>query len=403
MDENTIVAELEKIQQDNEIAKTTYEQLLEEKEDERVESKDDNLGADLTLGQEDEHVESKDDNLGADLTLGQDLDSKDYESHDIKTGTEGKPFIPDSAYKFDPDIMDFEYLKGVTRKLVDNNPKLRHKLTVIFSTTRKDPRKHYNIFLEQVEKQGVTSLDIDHAYEDYLDEKRRKKMEEHLKLLKKEQSNQESEPKPLLKNKKKYNKSEAKEIATKLFEGPSKGKQEVSSSGGLYDDEIDTIMSRYKDFKGCIMRDEIKKLLPDINHQSRVAFIINTQDHDKPGMHWDAVYIDARNGPESSNSLEWYDSFGRSIPSDILEDCKLILKVLKPATILKVKENKVIHQKDETSNCGWFCCKFLIDRFRGQPFSEATGYDDKIKINHSNEDEAEIERLKKTPPFKYIY
>lgn len=161
-------------------------------------------------------------------------------------------------------------------------------------------------------------------------------------------------------------------------------------------------MSRFHDYKGTIMRDEIKKILPFCKPHSRVAFIINTDRRDQPGEHWAAIYIDARNGPESSNSLEWYDSFGRSIPSDILEDCKLILHCLNPNTILKLKENRVVHQKDSTSNCGWFCCKFLIDRFRGKSFSEATGYDDHMKINHSNHDEKEIERLKHMPPFNYI-
>jgi hypothetical protein len=93
----------------------------------------------------------------------------------------------------------------------------------------------------------------------------------------------------------------------------------------------------------------------------------------------------------------------RPMPADILEDCKLILKCLKPKTILKVKENKVVHQRDNSENCGWFCCSFLIDRFRGKSFAEATGYDDKIKISNVNKDEAEIERLKSQPPFDYIY
>src|SRR5689334_3328754 len=79
----------------------------------------------------------------------------------------------------------------------------------------------------------------------------------------------------------------------------------------------------------------------------------------------------------------------------IFSKCKLILKILKPETILKVKENKVVHQSDSTSNCGWFCCKFLIDRFRGKSFADATGYDDRVKISHIKHDEAEIERLKK--------
>ena len=46
--------------------------------------------------------------------------------------------------------------------------------------------------------------------------------------------------------------------------------------------------------------------------------------------------------------------------------------------------------------------RFLIDRYRGQSFASATGYDEKIKINHAKQDEAEIERLKNYPPFSYI-
>ena len=175
---------------------------------------------------------------------------------------------------------------------------------------------------------------------------------------------------------------------------------------GLYNDQIDQIMSKFRDYKGTIMRDEIKKILPFVQPQSRLAFIINTDTHDKPGQHWIASYIDARNGPESSNSLEWFDSFGRSISdlhaNDILEDCKLILKCLKPETILKVKENKVIHQKNSSSNCGWFACKFLIDRFRGKSFSEATGFNDNQKINDSKQGEKQIEKIKNTAPFSYI-
>jgi hypothetical protein len=170
----------------------------------------------------------------------------------------------------------------------------------------------------------------------------------------------------------------------------------------LYDDEINKIMSTFPDFKGTIMRDEIKKLLPHVKPQSRIAFIINTDPHNKSGQHWQAIYIDARKGPESSNSLEFFDSFGRSIPPDVLEDCKLILHCMKPETILKVKENRVIHQSDNTSNCGYFACRFLIDRFRGKSFSAASGYDDHMKIDHSKHDEKEIERLKSFPPFNYI-
>ena len=97
-----------------------------------------------------------------------------------------------------------------------------------------------------------------------------------------------------------------------------------TQEGGLYNDQINRIMSRFKDFKGCIMHNEIKKLLPDIQPHSRVAFVINTDPSNKEGQHWQAVYIDARDGPESSNSIEWFDSFVRPIPKDTLEDLKLV-------------------------------------------------------------------------------
>jgi len=91
------------------------------------------------------------------------------------------------------------------------------------------------------------------------------------------------------------------------------------------------------------------------------------------------------------------------MPPDIREDCKLILKILRPETILKLKENMVVHQKDDSANCGYFCCKFLIDRFRGQNFSSATGYEEKLKLNHATHNEAEIEKMKAYPPFKLDY
>ena len=86
----------------------------------------------------------------------------------------------------------------------------------------------------------------------------------------------------------------------------------------------------------------------------------------------------------------------------MLEDLKLVEKCLKPSNILKLKENRIIKQSDESSNCGWFCVSFLIDRCRGKSFSEATGYDDKIKIDDSKHSEKEIEISKQQKPFSYI-
>ena len=90
------------------------------------------------------------------------------------------------------------------------------------------------------------------------------------------------------------------------------------------------------------------------------------------------------------------------MPKDLLHDIKLIVKCLKPANLLKFKENRVIQQSDKSANCGYLTMNFLINRFRNKSFADATGYDDKMKINLISKNEKEIEKLKDQAPFNYI-
>ncbi|MEG7750690.1 hypothetical protein U2087_15705, partial [Listeria monocytogenes] len=48
----------------------------------------------------------------------------------------------------------------------------------------------------------------------------------------------------------------------------------------LYDDQIYGLLAPYKDFVGCIMRDELKNLLDDmlVKKNEKFGFIINTDD-----------------------------------------------------------------------------------------------------------------------------
>ncbi len=170
---------------------------------------------------------------------------------------------------------------------------------------------------------------------------------------------------------------------------------------GLYDDQIEKMMKMYQpEFHGVISRDEIKTLLPKIVPHSRLGFIINLDTSDKSGSHWCAVYIDARSN--GSQSVEWFDSFGRVCPPDIAKDLKLIVDMLRPNTLLKFKHNSVVMQLDSTSNCGYFCIRFLIDRFRNVSFADSTGFNDTFKVYERERNEYEIERMKKLPKFNYI-
>ena len=161
---------------------------------------------------------------------------------------------------------------------------------------------------------------------------------------------------------------------------------------GLYDDEIDRIMVKYPEYLGTICRDEINsKILQRVDHNTKkLCFIMNTSNKNQQGTHWQALYVDK----SGSKSIEFYDSFGRAISDDLIKDLKPIISILNPVTLLKIKSNKIIQQNSATSNCGWFCCQFLMRRLNGVTFSEASGYDDRVKINDSVADEKEIEKFK---------
>jgi hypothetical protein len=54
-----------------------------------------------------------------------------------------------------------------------------------------------------------------------------------------------------------------------------------------------------------------------------------------------------------------------------------------------MKVNRIIDQDANSTNCGWFACRFIIDRFRGKPWREVTKFDESVK------GETAVERFKK--------
>jgi predicted double-glycine peptidase len=68
---------------------------------------------------------------------------------------------------------------------------------------------------------------------------------------------------------------------------------------------------------------------------------------------------------------------------DIQEQVKKLLSSFDLPYYLKWKDNKIINQRANSSNCGWFCIQFLLDRFEGKPFKDSTGYSN---VNKSERD-----------------
>lgn len=168
----------------------------------------------------------------------------------------------------------------------------------------------------------------------------------------------------------------------------------INDEYGLNTDQINALMSKYgNEYIGTIASDEMPSILSKVEPKSRGGFVINTQKHTQPGAHWQAVFYDARlNG---SNSIEFYDSFGRDPTKAFMKEIKELANKLNAETYLKFKINKIIQQSNTSSNCGYFATKFLIDRFRGKPFRECTGFDEHVK------DEKNINKWK-AKQFKYL-
>lgn len=180
---------------------------------------------------------------------------------------------------------------------------------------------------------------------------------------------------------------------------PEKQDSENPPSGGytledgLYNTQIEKMMKPFHKygFKGVISADEMSKLIPHIRKGEKISFIMNLDKSTQPGSHWVAVYLDP------NESLEYYDSFGREPPESFNKDILFLINKIHPDVYLKYKVNKIIDQSSTSKNCGFFAMKFLLDRYKGIPFKDCTGY------NNAKKGEKEIESFKKKyESFKYI-
>lgn len=159
-----------------------------------------------------------------------------------------------------------------------------------------------------------------------------------------------------------------------------------NANEGLSTDQINLLMRDYPDYLGCVARDQINML--NIERGKRFGYVMNLDPHNKPGSHWIAVYVDNRPGGE--NVIEYYNSLADQPTERVLHDLRRLVAYLKPeGGMMKFKVNKIADQDDSSANCGFFAAKFLMDRFNGVPFAEATGYNQASDVG-----EAKIELWK---------
>lgn len=145
-----------------------------------------------------------------------------------------------------------------------------------------------------------------------------------------------------------------------------------SRPGGLWNDQIDKIMrgmegnGAVKNYLGTISSDEIKTLKLPAGQPS--SFIMNLDKSDQPGSHWVGVFIDP------NSEVGYFDSFGRNPPKNFNRDILSLLSDIRPETFLKLKVNRVVSQDDDSTTCGYHAIKYLLRRYAGESFKQATGF-----------------------------
>ncbi len=163
----------------------------------------------------------------------------------------------------------------------------------------------------------------------------------------------------------------------------------LGESDGLWNTEIDQIFKDKLPEKiiPVISNDEMPTLLKYINKDTdRFGFVINSDDSDSQGSHWKAVFISR---PDAS--VEVYDSLV-SIPNEkFIKDLFKVVDAFKDDVMYKLKINTVRDQSEQSSNCGYFAVNFLINRFNGKKFKNASLFD---KVDKSGEGEKDIKKFK---------
>lgn len=96
---------------------------------------------------------------------------------------------------------------------------------------------------------------------------------------------------------------------------------------------------------------------------------MNLDKSTQKGSHWVAVNIEW--GPNSEQSIDYYDSYGRMPTESFMRELKEIVDKIDPPIYLKFKYNRIVDQRLNSANCGYFAIKFWLQRYEGMPFKIA--------------------------------
>jgi hypothetical protein len=134
-------------------------------------------------------------------------------------------------------------------------------------------------------------------------------------------------------------------------------------------------------FQGCFAIDQLDDV--EFSDTADTSFILNSDPSSKPGQHWIGVWV----SPVKSHTIEVFDSLADKDPeknASPLQGPKLALvkkkltekgKYLELPYPLKFRTNQTRDQRANSSSCGWFATRFILERAHGESWAQATKFD----------------------------
>jgi hypothetical protein len=181
-----------------------------------------------------------------------------------------------------------------------------------------------------------------------------------------------------------YETAKAEYLSTLSPEEQAKQAMGFGEDGGdgLYNDELaQLIRKRVGQIVPVLPSDKVNQLLGYVvKGDKKFAAVINTNpsqsdgsgmDGYRPG-HWRAIFIDNR---DDYPSCEYFDPLAEGPPEKSLVNVmKKICRIMNPEKMCLYKQSNIRRQAKEKSTCGWHVAQFIDDRWNGESWADASGY-----------------------------
>lgn len=149
--------------------------------------------------------------------------------------------------------------------------------------------------------------------------------------------------------------------------GRGKGKHLPSGASFVTNEkQINDLLVNVPSYKGTYSIDQLGDIPPA--RKGDVSAVVNTDVSSGPGVHWLAVWLTPKH-------IEIFDSLAEMSPLRPVQLQGMINTLRKKYKHpVQVKLNNVRDQRSNSSTCGYFSAKFILDRNKGDNFKKASGW-----------------------------